>query len=38
MELRTDVLTHGIDVSQYQGLIDWETAKKHIDFAIIRCG
>ncbi len=28
----------GIDVSQYQGVIDWETAKQYIDFAIIRCG
>lgn len=38
MAQRIDVLTHGIDVSQYQGLIDWEVAKDHIDFAIIRCG
>lgn len=38
MAQRTDVLTYGIDVSQYQGLIDWEVAKDHIDFAIIRCG
>lgn len=30
--------THGIDVSQFQGIIDWETVKDHIDFAIIRCG
>ena len=30
--------THGIDVSQYQGLIDWEVVKDRIDFAIIRCG
>lgn len=28
----------GIDVSTYQGIINWEKAKKHIDFAIIRCG
>lgn len=28
----------GIDVSQYQGKIDWETVKDHIDFAIIRAG
>lgn len=27
-----------IDVSFAQGTIDWETAKKHIDGAIIRCG
>lgn len=28
----------GIDVSQYQGLIDWEKVKNRIDFVIIRCG
>lgn len=28
----------GIDVSQYQGIIDWEKVKNHIDFAILRCG
>ena len=28
----------GIDVSQYQGKIDWERVKEHIDFAILRCG
>lgn len=28
----------GIDVSSYQGDINWEEAKKYIDFAIIRCG
>jgi len=28
----------GVDVSQWQGTIDWERAKKGIDFAIIRCG
>ncbi len=28
----------GIDVSQYQGLIDWELVKNNIDFAILRCG
>lgn len=28
----------GIDVSSYQGNINWEEAKKGIDFAIIRCG
>ena len=28
----------GIDVSQHQGVIDWELVKRHIDFAIIRCG
>ena len=25
--LRRDVLTNGIDVSQYQGLINWEVVK-----------
>lgn len=29
---------HGIDVSHHQGVIDWDTVAKHIDFAIIRCG
>lgn len=28
----------GIDVSSYQGNINWEEAKNYIDFAIIRCG
>lgn len=28
----------GIDVSSYQGNIDWTKVKEHIDFAIIRCG
>lgn len=28
----------GIDVSSYQGKIDWEKVKPYIDFAIIRCG
>ena len=28
----------GIDVSQWQGVIDWEKVKSHIDFAIIRLG
>ena len=28
----------GIDVSQYQGEINWELVKDHIDFAILRCG
>lgn len=28
----------GIDVSSYQGDIDWNEAKDYIDFAIIRCG
>ena len=31
-------MTKGIDVSSYQGDINWEEAKKYIDFAIIRCG
>lgn len=28
----------GIDVSHYQGNIDWEKVKPQIDFAILRCG
>lgn len=28
----------GIDVSSYQGKIDWNEVKDYIDFAIIRCG
>ena len=28
----------GIDVSTYQGIIDWEKVKSQIDFAILRCG
>lgn len=32
------MVTNGIDVSQFQGIIDWEVVKEHIDFAIIRCG
>ena len=27
----------GVDVSQFQGDIDWGTAARSIDFAIIRC-
>lgn len=27
-----------IDVSEHQGIIDWDTVKNHIDGAIIRCG
>ena len=28
----------GIDVSQAQGNIDWDTVSQYIDFAVIRCG
>ncbi len=28
----------GIDVSKYQGNIDWKSAKSAVNFAIIRCG
>ena len=28
----------GIDISSYQGNIDWATVKSQIDFAILRCG
>ncbi len=31
-------LKRGIDVSSYQGKIDWSKVKPYIDFAIIRCG
>ncbi len=31
-------LRRGIDVSSYQGRIDWTKVKPFIDFAIIRCG
>ena len=27
-----------VDVSSWQGQINWNEAKKHIDGAIIRCG
>lgn len=32
------VVERGIDVSEYQGNIDWDTLAKHVDFVIIRCG
>ena len=32
------VTAHGIDVSKYQGDIDWDTVSSNVDFAIIRCG
>lgn len=32
------MVTNGIDVSQYQGEINWEEVKKEIDFAILRIG
>lgn len=31
-------MAKGIDVSSYQGDINWEETQKNIDFAIIRCG
>ena len=30
--------TRGIDVSQYQGEINWEVVRQQVDFVIIRCG
>lgn len=33
-----DKMIRGIDVSSYQGRIDWAKVKPYIDFAIIRCG
>ncbi len=32
------MVTDGIDVSQYQGKIDWQEVKKNINFAILRVG
>ena len=32
------ITAKGIDVSKYQGNIDWDTVANNIDFAIIRCG
>lgn len=29
---------YGIDVSSWQGMIDWDTVADQIDYAIIRCG
>ena len=34
----SEAVSRGIDVSKYQGSIDWATVKNNIDFAIIRCG
>lgn len=34
----SNVKAYGIDVSAWQGDIDWATAKNYIDFAIIRAG
>ncbi len=31
-------IAEGIDVSEFQGEIDWETVAEHVDFVIIRCG
>ena len=31
-------IKYGIDISEWNGVIDWDMAKKDIDFAIIRCG
>lgn len=38
MNERKNPVQTGIDVSYAQGKINWEEAKNHIDFAIIRCG
>lgn len=32
------IMKKGIDVSAYQGRIDWTKVKPYIDFAILRCG
>ena len=34
----SDKTAFGIDVSEHQGQIDWDTVASQIDFAIIRCG
>lgn len=31
-------MIHGIDVSKFQGIIDFQELKKHVDFVIIRLG
>ena len=31
-------MLNGIDVSTYQGKVNWERVKQNIDFAILRCG
>ena len=33
-----NIKKNGIDVSEWQGHIDWEKVKPHIDFAVIRLG
>ena len=38
LKKKNNQLQSSIDVSKFQGLIDWQEVKKHIDFAIIRCG
>ena len=38
MELNGKIKKKLIDVSEHQGLIDWEKVKPHIDGAILRCG
>lgn len=38
MLLGGEEMIKGIDVSSYQGRIDWTRVKPYIDFAIIRCG
>lgn len=38
-EIPIHIKTRGIDVSQWQGVIDWQSVKKNgVDFAIIRAG
>ena len=31
-------ILRGIDISEHQGVIDWEKVKNEVDFVIIRCG
>lgn len=34
----SEVVAHGIDVSEHQGVIDWDKVKASVDFAILRAG
>ena len=36
VELQTNNLLKGIDVSTHQGNVDWDTVSKEVDFAIVR--
>lgn len=36
--MKNKAVLYGVDVSKFQGVINWEQVKKSIDFAILRCG